>query len=131
MSLFLDPYYIGGTLVAFELADILILYVISKKTGKKFDRLLQEHNIPYPISLNFFYSDKLNRANCYAILILLFKNPIGRDSSRYRRYRKRFGDFYFRKHAVKEDIILATIHVTMLSFMATILITMFIMAYLK
>ena len=96
--------------IAWVIVNLVILYIISHTLGKRFDKLLQKKGIPYPNSVTFIFPDTWSRAYCYVGFILFFTGPIKEKISfRYRRYRKRFGDFCFRDEATRSEIILSAV----------------------
>lgn len=78
----------------------LLSFPLGYVTAKYYDRLLKEHNLPYPpIIIDFSPFAILRRANTYLVYIL-FNGPKITKPGKYRdQYRNQIGDFSFRKNA--------------------------------
>ncbi len=82
-----------------------LLFALHLTLGKKFDRLLLENHLSLPpTSSPSPYLRSWNRAAIYAGLIAFDRYPTNPKSFYYRRYKKLYGDFYFRQHATNTDI---------------------------
>ena len=118
----IDSHYILS--IAFIIACILLLSMqalLSRSLGKKFDNLLIKANLSLPISSNFLLPQKWGRTGLYASMIAWNISPENKNSFRYKNYKKRFSDFYFREHASKIEVIQSKIYASLIITNAIIL----------
>lgn len=96
------------------------MFVLPYTLGKKFDRIMQQHNLFIPNSFGFM-PPHIYRSNMYAVNIAIFPNP--KKYPKLMKYYKRwFGNFWFREHASIWDKIQAWYLTSMLGIMILSLI---------
>jgi len=86
--------------LALMFSTLIVSAILWLVTGRYFDRLLRERNIPYPQILSFL-PDGIRRGMRYSVYIIRRK-PLKRDI-----YRTKITNFDFRAHARRIDVILS------------------------
>jgi hypothetical protein len=86
---------LGFILVVFGCVGTAVIIPMSLITGKYFDQLLQEKNLPKPNSIGILPFDIMNRTNRY-VGYIIWNGPKKR---RWDTYRQQIGDFSFRRYA--------------------------------
>ena len=107
----------------FGVIFVIMLAILAKTTGRKFDFLLKEKNISLPTNLAFTLPDSWGRAIGYSILILFFKSG-NQHSWRHRRFQQQYKGFNFYASASKIDIILSTL--SLISLLLTIVSILYV-----
>jgi hypothetical protein len=91
------------------------MFILPYTLGKKFDRIMQQHNLSLPASFGIA-PPHVYRANMYAINIVLFPDP-KKHPNKMKQYRHWFGNFCFREFASTWDKIQAWSLILMLGIM--------------
>lgn len=87
--------------------------------GRKFDRIMQQHNLAIPQGFGIF-PPHIVRTTVYAINIVVFPNP-KKYPNKMKQYKHWFGNFWFRAHASTCDKIQAWyIFITAVFFVITV-----------
>ncbi len=114
----MNPYLIFTfvTSIVYFAFSLLLVKII----GKKYDKILTEKKLPWPISASSFISpSSWGRANLYSCYI--FRNPSAKIG-----YGTLLNGFKFRNYASKLDIIISLIHIVLMIIFFMSLIFSFI-----
>jgi hypothetical protein len=109
MNLFNGEVLFNWSLAGTILGGINLIF-ITLITGRHFDKVLKQHNLPLPPPIASLIPFSITNRSAAYIAFIIFNGPrkprIGKNWSQYR---NQIGDFNFRQHARFIDYVLAAI----------------------